>query len=77
MAERAIDRVERLVCRAAFRQLGRNIDLVAGRASSAWCDVPLNRSGVAAFKLLSVSLGLIGRMALHAGRVVEILRARW
>ena len=33
MAERAIDRVERLVCRAAFRQLGRNIDLVAGRAS--------------------------------------------
>jgi hypothetical protein len=73
MADRAIDWIERLVRRAAFRQLGRGIDLVASRASQRLVRRSLEQVRGRGLQLLAVSLVLIGRMALHAGRVVEIL----
>ena len=61
MADRAIHWIERLVRRAAFRNLGRGIDLVAGRAPDRLVRRSLEQVRGCGLQLLAVSLGLIRR----------------
>ena len=77
MAERAIDRIEGLVRRAAFGNLGCWIDLVAGGAADRLMRRALEQLRRSGRQLLAVSFRLIGRVALGAGFVVELLRACW